>query len=467
MGKSKKKTSVNLIASLNIISTFILQGIVFFTTPIFTRLLGNTQYGTYSLFNSWVLILTCIMGISMHASIGTGVYTFKDRYLSFRNSILLFSTLVCALELLIMFIFRNQFSQWTGFSAGLVMMIGFTALGHYIILFAQKAYIYEKKAWSNFILSVSVSVFTVILSIILILHSADETRYLGRIYGVAIPYVLIAVIAWIILFAQKPTSIKSEFYKYGIIVGSPIVFHSLSQNLLGQSDRVMMQFAGISNSEIGIYSLFYTLSAVLSTILNALNNSWGPFYYDDLSEKKWDRINDKCRNYIELFTVLTVGFILLSREVSYIMADSTYWSGISVIPILSVAVFFTFMYQFPVNFEFYYQKTGIIAVGTVGSAVVNIILNAVLIPPWGMYGAAAATAISYFMLFLAHFIIVKNMKEEDFHLKISAFVPALITVSIAIVLFYTLQSLPLIRWGIGAAAGAYELYRILKRKSIF
>lgn len=94
---------------------------------------------------------------------------------------------------------------------------------------------------------------------------------------------------------KKPVGIKKEYLKYGIAVGFPIVFHSLSQQILGQSDRVMMQWFGVNADKIGIYSLFYTISSVLVTILGALNNSWCPFYYDDLNEEKWNILNKSVR----------------------------------------------------------------------------------------------------------------------------------------------------------------------------
>ena len=444
-----------------------LQGIAFITTPIFTRLLGTAQYGTYSLFNSWVLILTCLMGLSISSSIGTGLYTFKDKYIQFRNSALLSSTLICIIEIAVIILISPVLSKATSFSIGLVLVIAITAFAHYIVNFAQMSFIYEKKAGSNFILSVSVSVISVLFSIFLIYRAGTETRYLGRIYGVAITYFLAAIIVWLLLFLRKPTGINKEYLKYGIIVGFPIVFHSLSQQILGQSDRVMMQMFGIATAEIGIYSLFYTLSSVLSTVLGALNNSWCPFYYDDVSDEKWDVLNKKCRNYIELFTVLGIGFLLLSREVSYLMADESYWSGINIIPILSFAVYFTFMYQFPVNFEFFHKKTKIIAIGTVGAGILNIILNAIMIPMWGMYGAAIATALSYLALFFAHFFIVTHMKEHPYHLKMTVFIPGVIGMLVGAVLFYALSPWWYVRWGLGLALGCFELYRIYKRRSIF
>ena len=463
----KRNDSANKITLLNILSTFILQGIAFLTTPIFTRLLGTSQFGVYAVFNSWVLILTCIMGLGIHSAIGTGLYTFRERYLAFRNSILLFSTLVCVIELIIIICLRNILANLLELNDMLILIIGITAFGHYIVNFAHNSFIYEKKAWSNLILSISVSIFTVVLSIILILEMDTELRYLARIYGVTISYVIIGIILWLLLFLEKPETIKSEYYKYGFIVGFPIVFHALSQNILGQSDRVMMQFYGISTSEIGIYSLFYSFCAVLSTILSALNNSWCPFYYDDINEGKWERINQKSKNYIELFTVLSVGFLLLARELSYVMADTTYWMGIDVIPILTLAVYFTFMYQFPVNFEFYHKKTKIIAIGTMGAGVTNIILNAVMIPCWGMYGAAIATALSYLGLFFAHYLIVSKMKEHKYHLKMQVFVPGVIGLLLGVILFYFLSELWVLRWGCGLVIGGFEMYRMYKRKSIF
>ena len=444
-----------------------LQGIAFVTTPIFTRLLGTEQFGMYSLFNSWVLILTCLMGFSVNSSIGTGIYTFKDKYIYFRNSVLLSSTLICLLELILIGICIPILTKITGFSGWLIIILGVTTLSHYIVNFAQMAFIYEKKADNNLILSVSISIVSVVVSIFLIYKENDNSRYLGRIYGVATTYLVAAIIVWLLLFLKKPVGIKKEYLKYGIAVGFPIVFHSLSQQILGQSDRVMMQWFGVNADKIGIYSLFYTISSVLVTILGALNNSWCPFYYDDLNEEKWNILNKKCKNYIELFTVLGIGFLFLSREVSYLMADESYWSGMNIIPILTFAVYFTFMYQFPVNFEFFHKKTKIIAIGTVGAGILNIILNAIMIPKWGMYGAAIATAISYLALFFAHYYIVIHMKEHPYHLNIKIFIPGLICMMIGAFLFYVFASYWYVRWGLGIILGCFELYRIYKRKSIF
>ena len=459
--------SLNKIVILNILSTFILQGIAFFSTPIFTRMLGASQFGLYSLINSWISILTCVMGLSIHSSIGTGYYTFKNDYVSFRNSILLLSSLIGLIEIIIILLNINIVSGYLGFCNEIIFLICINALCHYIVNFAQTTFIYEKKALSNFILSISISVSTVALSIILINQLSVPKKYIGRIYGMTIPYLIISVIVWSLLYLKRPIGIIKSYCKYAIKIGSPIVFHALSQNILGQSDRIMMQFIGIPASEVGIYSLFYSLCMVMSTILSALNNSWCPFYYDDISEGRWTQLNAKCKNYTELFSVLIIGFILISREVTYLMADETFWGGINIIPILIFAVYFIFMYQFPVNFEFFHKKTNIIAFGTICAGILNIILNAFMIPTMGIYGAALATTISYLGLFLMHSMILNRLKKYSYHIQINIFIPGLLSVIIASILFYVLAGFWYLRWAIGITLGCFELHRIYKRKTIF
>lgn len=464
----KVNRGVNRIAFLNISSVIVLQGIAFLSTPIFSRMLGTTQYGQYSVFNSWVTIITCFMGFGMGAAIGTGMYHFKEDYLKFRTSVLAFSILVCVIESVITIVIASFFKSFLNVNVVLVVFALVLSTSHYIVNFAQNSYIYEKKAFHNFILSVSTALVTTFLSIYLVWTFPEESKYIGRVYGMMIPYTTIATILTILFLKQRKISFKKEYLQFGFQVGFPIIFHSLSQTLLAQSDRVMMQVMDISNSEIGIYSLFYTLSSVLTVILNALNNTWCPFYYDNLSNGEYDQINKKARNYIELFSILAFGFLMLSPEVSMIMGDESYYGGIRILPILVSAVFFTFMYQFPVNYEFYHKKTKIIATGTIGAAIINIVLNYLYIPRYGMYGAAIATSISYLALFALHFIIVQKLKDvKKYHTSLIFFLPGIVLFLIGTFLFYYLIDFWLARWIAGIVIGLFEFMRIIKRKSIF
>lgn len=464
----KINKSTNYVAFFNILSVIVLQGISFLSTPIFSRLLGTEQYGQYSVFNSWVTIVSCFVGLGMSTSLGTGRYHFKDEYNQFRTSVLLSSVLFGLIECGVFIIAMSFIGPIGDFTTITFVFVSVLSVSHYVLGFVQGAYVYEKKAVQNFILSTITALSTTLLSVYFVLRLPEKERYLGRVYGMMIPYAAIAIVLIVLLLYKQKLAFQRKHIIFALQVGFPLVFHSLSQTLLSQSDRVMMQMMNIQESEIGIYSLFHTMSSALTVVLNALNNTWCPFYYDYLSAADYSTIKKKTTNYIELFSIITFCFLLLSPEVSLLMADSSYSGGVGLLPIVIASVYFTFMYQFPVNYEFFNKKTKIIATGTIFAGVTNVILNYLLIPKYGMYGAAIATSISYFALFVAHFFIVNRFRDvAKFHMHLKSYLPGVILVSMGVLIFYLLNDYWYIRWAIGVVLGSVELFRMFRRKSIF
>lgn len=461
------KLSSNKIAIINIISTFILQGIAFLTIPIFFGMLGKEQFGDYSICYSWITILSCVMGLCINSSISTGHLDFNKEYYKFRSSIFSFGLFVSIILVVLGILIKGILADFFGYEERIVILVLLGALGQYVLSFVESANIYEKKAWQNLLVSLSLSLSTVILSIVLIKRAEDGFLYVARLKGIVIPYMTISIICGLLIIRRGKTFFNKEYCKYGVKLGIPIVFHLLAGNILSQSDRVMMKKFDVPTGDIGIYSLFYSLSTVLAIVLTSLNNAWCPFYYDDVRDSKINIIKAKSKNYIELFTVIAVGFILLCREVGLLMGGKEGSSGLDILPILVFVVYFTFMYQFPVNYEFYNKKTYLITIATVTSGVINIILNAIMIPLWGYWGAAIATAISYIWLFVIHFVFVKVFISKEFHTKVSDFTPGIVVLLIASVGFYLLADYWVIRWSLGFLLGVVELIRIYKRKSIF
>ena len=463
----KQNVSLNNQAIYNILSTTVLSGINFLTIPIFTRILGAEQYGLYSVFHSWVTIVMCFIALKSSSGLGTAKYVFSKDYKEYKSSSLIFGLFIAVIFIMAAFFLKTPLSVIIGYPPVMVVLIFISALAFHIVEFAKGTYIYEKKAERNLVLSVSLALSSIILSLLFLKTGIFHEKYLSRVYGDLIPYLLVSTIIVILTFKAAPPKFNKVYWRYCFIMGFPIIFHSLSQDILKQSDRIMMQHMGYTGADVGIYSFFCTFTAIVNVILGALNTTWCPFYYDDLNEMAYERLKEKCKNYMELFTIVVCGFLLVSREVCYIFSNSEYWSGIDVIPLLIIGIYFIFMYQFPINFEFFNRKTKIIAVGSFSAAIVNIALNILFIPIGGMYGAALATAVSYMILFFAHFIIASHMKEMRFHIKIKSFLPGIFSVLSFSILFYMMANLWTIRWILGIVIGGFEIIKVIKRKSIF
>lgn len=463
------KKNVNSQTFFNIISTVVRTGVAIFTLPVFAKLLGTAQYGKYNVYLSWFNVLTCIIALGCGQGLQTGMYAFKENYSRFRSSILLGGTCMCFLSTAIGLLAYGWIASYFSLPFYVYILLFVEATASFVIGFSNIAWIYEKKANLNMIVSLTIVISTMLLSLVFILNwpKNREDLYLGRVLGIALPNIVLAIVIWFAIFLKQPAGFVKRYWSYSFAFGIPTMFHLLSHQVLISSDRIMMERFSIPDSEIGIYSFFYTFVSLLTSILGALNNSWVPFLYEDLNKKAYSKLNKRVFNYVQVFTVLSCGFILLSREVGLFFADIEYWPGLPLIPILVIVVYCTFIYQFPVNFEFFKGKTRIIATGTVIAAAENIILNAILIPNYGMYGAVIATLISYITLAIVHVIIVNVWREEKYPLTFRPILYGLIAVLISSIIFYTLKDYWILRWSLGALLGCYLLLSIKKRASVF
>lgn len=169
-----------------------------------------------------------------------------------------------------------------------------------------------------------------------------------------------------------------------------------------------------------------------------------------------------------MFLCLCIGFLFVSPEFIKIFADSNYWGGMNLIPLIVLAVFFTFLYSFAVNYELYYKRTKWIAVGTSASALSNIVLNAILIPKFELIGAAVATLLSYLLLFIFHQLCAFTMKTDTIYpYKFSFFIKRIGVILIASAIFYFTKDAVIARWLIAVIVGVYLLLTIKKNRVIF
>ena len=452
----------------NFLSTLIHSGIAFITMPIFTRLLGTEQYGLYSIYHAWLTIFICFIGCNVFSSIGTGRLKYKDNYYEFRSSILLEGTALGIVAGLLLICVYPVIKPAFGYSIVIFAILILNALAQFSTSFANTCWVYEKRAALNMIVSTLLLISTSAVSIVLLVKwNSDQPLFYGRVFGNAVPHIILAILVWIWIFKDKPTGYNKEYWIYGLHFGLPMVFHLLSHQVLGQSDRLMMKWFSIPSSEIGIYSFFYSFVAILTMILNALNTSWCPFLYDDLAKENYDVLNKKVGHYVQIFATMCIGFLLVSREVMKIFANSEFWPGAPIVPILVLVVYCTFFYQFAVNYEFFCEKPKYVAIGTVSAAIMNIILNLIMIPKWGMYGAALATLLSYVMLAALHTVIVNVWNMKHYPLSIRPVVIGLMLVILGCIGYYFLADLLVIRWVLAAGIGICLTWSVYKRKTFF
>ena len=462
MIKSKNKITI-----FNMASTIILQGLAFFSGPIFSGILGTNNYGIASVYLTWVQIAATVFSLQAAGTVALARVNFPmEDQEKYQSSVLSLSTLTFAVFSGITIVVAAIARNWFSISLPMIMFGLVQAWGLYCVTAMNSKFTYEFKADKNFILSVTASALTIGVSILLIHLFPKETNYWGRIIGQSAVYTCIGVFLFVYMLRRGRTVYRKEYWKFTLPLAIPTVFHLLANIVLNQSDKVMLQ-GMISNSAAGIYALACTFGAVLQTLWHAFNNSWVPFYYEYTRQSQIEKMKKHARNYIELFTVIAMGFILLAREVFHIYAKQSFWGGTDLIPLFSIGYYFIFLYSFPVNYEFYNKKTKTIAIGTSSAAVCNIILNYFFIKLWGIQGAVIATAVSHGLQFGFHYISAKKINRGEFPFRLMDFIPAFLAICCTCIIYWFTRELWLIRWGLGAVLGIYILIKIVKRREIF
>lgn len=455
----------NRVAVFNILSILLLNGISFLTAPLFSRLLGDSGYGIFKIYNIWASVAAILFTLQTQGTLVNARVEYPEedqrRYQSSVMSMSLLMFLGCSA---LVFAFLGPISTALKLPKLLICLMLLQAFGTFCVNFLNTRNTYEYKAGKNMALSVSVTLTTLVLSVLFILQLPQEIKYVGRVTAIAATYGIIGIPVCIMILRQGRTFYNREYWKFCFVLAIPAVFHNLSDLILGQSDQVMLQHM-LNEATVGHYAYAWNFSNILFVIFGALNRTWCPFFFDEMKQGKREDMLQKTRNFLELFTVLACGFVLLAPEVYHVYGSEPYWRSTGLIPLFVGSYYINFLCTFPVNYEYYYKKTTVVAAVTIGSSLVNVGLNFFLIRAIGMAGAAVATVISHGLQLVLHHVYTGHiLGKGDYPFPVKLWAKYAISfAAIALLVHFTPEGW-LLRWGTGAVLGIFELLRIKKRR---
>jgi O-antigen/teichoic acid export membrane protein len=185
--------------------------------------------------------------------------------------------------------------------------------------------------------------------------------------------------------------------------GLPLIPHLMSHWAISYFDRLLIQrFA--TTSEVGLYSLGYNFGLIMQLITGSINTAWAPFFYNINREKGEEQAKAEVAKlstyWLMLVGLAAMGLASLGPEVLRLMAAPAFWGASRVVPVIVLSYFVHGMYFMAVNPIFYRERTGILPWLSGMAAAVNVGLNFLLVPRWGMMGAAWAAAAGFAVLFV-------------------------------------------------------------------
>ena len=247
--------------------------------------------------------------------------------------------------------------------------------------------------------------------------SEETKKGSARIIGHAAVWIAIGLVIFIYSTVKGKKLFNKEYWSYALKFNVPLLAYYLSQMIFNQSDRIMIDhYCG--KGKAAIYGVAYTLAIMLTFVLNAINNSYVPWFYKKIKLGKEEENAKVSLGIAGIMAVLILSLVMVAPEVIRVMAGKEYLEAKWIIPPVAISLLLLFYAQLFINVQFYYEKKGKLVYASVGAAVINIILNALLIPSVSYIAAGYTTLVSYIIFAVMNYFTMKSVaKEENFSLK--------------------------------------------------
>lgn len=428
------------------LSGFLSKATVFITTPLFTRLLSNEQYGDFTVFASWQMILLTICSLEVYATINRARFDFTkhEEFNGYISSSLFLSTIFTAIIFLLYLVFQSIFKKiFLIDHKYMVFMFCYILTYPAFEMFQAKQridYKYKCNAFITFALAIGSTGFSVFFAILL-----KEDRLWGRIVGQYCLYIASGLIFYI-CFLAKSISIRLRYVKYALRLSIPLVFSYLGSSVLLLSDSIISKHL-CSGKQVSYLSITHTCANIMLILVQLLNNAWSPWFYDKLKIFDYDEIRRTFRVYVWVLIFCTFTVIVIAPELLILLGGEKYLEAIYIVPVsLLNGVFSVLTYQF-VNLETYYKKPEYSAIITGCVAIINILLDIIGVKIWGYRAVCYVTLLCQILLVSIHFFCTKKMKIDrilplrDICIYI---ISSVFLIPIALVLYQS----NVIRWGL-------------------
>lgn len=377
------------------------QVVIYLALPLFTNSMSREDFGVVSVTTAFLAFTDVLSNAGLPAATFRLYNDSKDpeiRQLTLGSAQLLiaFYALIATVILLIA---ANPLSQWLLGDVTYAPIIRIVA----VLLFSQSLVNY-----GNILLRIQVrplasSIHTLLqimaqigLALLLVrgYNLGARGYWLGYLGGGILGLGLMLWLVRKLLALQVSGQRLKEMAAYGL----PLIPATLALWALRLIDRALVGgLAGLN--EVAVYEIGYKIGLLVTLVISPFTVAWPQFAFEAMHKPDAPNIYRITLSYITASCIfLALGVITFQTDLVYIMAPSTYAAATSVVPWVALSQIAWGMYPILSIGLKITKHTFHIAAITVLAAIVNIVLNVMLIPVLGIQGAAIATLVAYVML---------------------------------------------------------------------
>lgn len=403
------------------IGQILAKAISFILLPIYIKQLGIIGFGQLALVDGVFDFIASFTIIGVYS----GYIRFYREYnqvqqVSLKNTALSFALIMSLINITLALILGKFVSSFVfDFPNSyyiLILVVGRSIISQLVILLmCDYGLNYKAK------ISVGLNLANLLLNLFLTLFLVIFIK--RGIIGIYEGYVLSNLIMLIYLVFVNHLEYKFEMdikmLKNMIKFSAGLIPSSIASTVLTLSDRYFLK-SYRNLTETGIYSLGYKFGMLIEPIfispfMQIFTTYKFSIWKDDDAKEKF---NNMFLKYHLIGCFIMLGICIYSKSMIFLFSGSESLDAYKVVPLIVISYFLYgtsafYCLGFQLKNKTYFNGLVMLPAG-----IINLILNVILIPKFGMYGAALATAISYiamnliYIKFSLHLYHVKYRKKK-------------------------------------------------------
>lgn len=270
----------------------------------------------------------------------------------------------------------------------------------YPILFASRYLQFSQKPLPIALITALVGLVAIILNYITIVKF--KMGYMGWIVSSFIAsfisFVFYGYYTFINLRLWPVFKVQFNHIKKILKISLPIIPHNYSSYLLNTSDRLILDLYNINITQLGKYNLAYSFGSYFEVFTTAVGMAVGPIYAQIFSNNSIDK-NEIIKKFTYLLQYIFIAIAFLASLWIYeifnlLISSQDLKEAYLYCPILIMSFAAKPFYWSSINLLIYHTKTNKLWRITFIGGVINILLNIILIPIFGIWAAVINTFIT-------------------------------------------------------------------------
>ena len=420
MAYNSTKKAKYLVGNIGLfmIATFLPKTLTFFMVPLYTSCLSTIEYGTADMLTNTVSLLMPVLTLQIQDAVMR--YALKEDYskeevLSVGVKITLIGggLLIILLVVLVNIhvvtidIYFLLFLCLNYFTGSLNNVLAYFCRG------INKIKVITISSILNSLLTIGCN-----LLFLLVLHWGLYGYLIANSIGAAVRVLYIYFGAQLyknFIWKNRSNVIVKDMIGFSI----PMIFSALSWWINNASDKYILTiFKGVSI--VGVYAVASKIPSILSAFGEVIAKSFSISAIKEFDSNDTDGFLGKSYGTISFCMVCICSLVMIfNNNLAKIMFAKEFYIAWKYVPLLLVSIMFNQLSLSCENILLGVGKTRIISKTALIGACINTFLNFILIPKFGAYGAASATAFGFFITWVIRYkkvvIYVKlknNVRKE-------------------------------------------------------